>query len=72
MYPIPLLYPLRLITKMATDPEWRVLDTFAWDSPRYQWKHTYPEARRWFEAAGLDGITLLPRPVAVRGKKPTR
>jgi len=72
LYQIPLFYPLRLVTKIAMhpDPEWRVLDTFDWYSPRYQWKHTYAEVRAWFEAAGLLEVRLLPRPVAVRGRRP--
>lgn len=71
LYRIPLFYPLRLVSKIAMDPdpEWRVLDTFDWYSPKYQWKHTYPEVKGWFEAAGLEEVTILPRPVALRGKK---
>ena len=74
LYRIPLFYPLRLITKIAMhpEPEWRVLDTFDWYSPKYQWKHTYPEVRRWFAEAGLEEIKILPRPVAMRGKKPAK
>ena len=72
LYRIPLFFPLRLITKIAMDPdpEWRVLDTFDWYSPRFQWKHTYPEVRTWFEEAGLQEIAILPRPVALRGRMP--
>jgi SAM-dependent methyltransferase len=72
IYRIPLFYPLRLVTKIAMDPdpEWRVLDTFDWYSPRYQWKHTYAEVREWFAQGGFEEIVLLPRPVAVRGRKP--
>jgi 2-polyprenyl-3-methyl-5-hydroxy-6-metoxy-1,4-benzoquinol methylase len=72
VYRIPLFYPLRLVTKTAMDPdpEWRVLDTFDWYSPRYQWKHTYPEVRAWFEGAGLEDVRIFPRPVAVGGRKP--
>ncbi len=72
VYRIPIFYPLRLLTKIAMhpDPEWRVLDTFDWYSPRYQWKHTYPQVQAWFEKAGFENITLLPRPVAMRGNKP--
>jgi len=70
VYRIPLFYPLRLLTRIAMypDAEWRVLDTFDWYSPRYQWKQTYPEVRSWFEEAGLDEIQILPRPVAMRGR----
>lgn len=71
LYRIPVFFPLRLVTKIAMDPdpEWRVLDTFDWYSPRYQWKHTYPEVRAWFEEGGMEEVALLPRPVAVRGRK---
>lgn len=71
LYRIPLFYPLRLLTKIAMhpDPEWRVLDTFDWYSPRYQWKHGYGEVCGWFKEAGLVEVAILPRPVAVRGKK---
>ena len=74
LYRIPVFYPLRLLTKIAMhpDPEWRVLDTFDWYSPRYQWKHTYPEVQKWFEEAGLEDVRLLPHPVAFRGRKPER
>jgi SAM-dependent methyltransferase len=73
VYRIPIFYPLRLLTKIAMhpDPEWRVLDTFDWYSAHYHWEHTYEEVQAWFEEAGLENITLLPRPVALRGKKST-
>jgi SAM-dependent methyltransferase len=51
--------------------DWRVLDTFDWYSPRYQFKHSYPEVFRWFREAGLVNIDLLDADVAVRGDKPT-
>ena len=72
LYRIPLFYPLRLVTKIAMDPdpEWRVLDTFDWYSPKYQSKHTYREVCAWFRDAGLEEITILPRPVAIRGRRP--
>jgi SAM-dependent methyltransferase len=71
VYHVPLFYPLRLLTKIAMHPdaEWRVLDTFDWYSPRYQWKQTYAELQTWFEEAGLDEVQILPRPVAMRGRK---
>jgi uncharacterized protein YbaR (Trm112 family)/trans-aconitate methyltransferase len=72
LYRLPLFYPLRLVTKVAMhpDPEWRVLDTFDWYSPRYQWKHTFGELEDWFRQAGLTQIEVMPRPVAVRGQRP--
>jgi SAM-dependent methyltransferase len=72
LYKLPVFYPLRLFTKIAVhpDPEWRVLDTFDWYSPKYQWKHTYSQVENWFREAGFRNITVLPRPVAVRGQRP--
>lgn len=72
IYRLPVFYPLRLVSKVAVhpDPEWRVLDTFDWYSPKYQWKHTYAEVEEWFRKAGLEQITILPRPVAIRGQWP--
>jgi SAM-dependent methyltransferase len=74
LYRIPLFYPLRLVTRIAMDPdpEWRVLNTFDWYSPRYQWKHRFEELRGWCEEAGLEEVIILPRVVAVRGRKPVR
>lgn len=48
----------------------RVLDTFDWYSPQYQFKHSYPEVCRWFREAGLVDIEPLDVDVAVRGRKP--
>lgn len=52
------------------DYRWRVLDTFDWYSPRYQFKHSYPEVCRWFREAGLTDIEPLDFDVCVRGRKP--
>jgi SAM-dependent methyltransferase/uncharacterized protein YbaR (Trm112 family) len=49
---------------------WDVLDTFDLWAPRYQWKHTEPEVRGWFEQAGLTDVVTLSFPVSVRGTKP--
>jgi len=51
------------------NPTWRVLDTFDWYSPQYQWKHTHEEVRMWFEEQGLVDIRILDAPIAVRGQK---
>jgi SAM-dependent methyltransferase len=51
------------------DWRWRWLDTFAWDSPRYQWKLLYPEVVRWFRANGFRDVELLDGPIRVRGVK---
>ncbi|MBS0548338.1 MAG: class I SAM-dependent methyltransferase [Proteobacteria bacterium] len=52
------------------DPEWRVLDTFDWYAPRYQWKHDWDEVEEWFRTAGLEEIRRHGVPVAVSGRRP--
>jgi SAM-dependent methyltransferase len=52
------------------DPEWRVLDTFDWYAPRYQWKHDWSEVEGWFRSAGLEDIGRHEVPVAVSGRRP--
>ncbi|GIU81091.1 MAG: methyltransferase domain-containing protein [Acidobacteria bacterium] len=49
--------------------KWRVLDTFDWYSPKYQWHHTYPEVFQWFEENGLTNIRVSEPPVTVSGFK---
>lgn len=51
--------------------EWRILDTFDWYSPKYQWKHTSDEVRRWFEDAGLVKITEQQVPISFSGVRPS-
>jgi len=51
---------------------WDILDTFDTYSPRYQWKHTRLEVLGWFKEAGLEEIAVLPFPVSVRGRAPSR
>jgi SAM-dependent methyltransferase len=66
----PLLWTLFPISRHP-NPDWRVLDTFDWYSPKYQSLHTFPEVYRWFQSEGLVDIKLLDFPVAVAGTKPT-
>jgi hypothetical protein len=49
--------------------EWRVLDTFDWYSPKYQWKHSYKEVEGWFRELGFNSVERLDYPVAVKGIK---
>jgi SAM-dependent methyltransferase len=51
-------------------PKWRVLDTFDWYSPRYQWKHTNEEVSSWFEAQGLVNVHVLSAPISIQGQRP--
>ena len=54
------------------DPEWRVLESFDWYSPKYQSKHTYEQVFRWFENCGLVDLKVVETPISVRGRKPER
>lgn len=47
-----------------------ILDTFDWYSPKYQWKHDWPEVEGWFGEAGLGDVTRNEFPVSFRGRKP--
>ena len=59
-----------LPTSTHPNPDWRVLDTFDWYSPRYQWKHSLPELRQWFESQGLVSLTPLSFPTSMQGTRP--
>ncbi|MEW6059685.1 MAG: methyltransferase domain-containing protein [Actinomycetota bacterium] len=59
-----------LPTSNHPNPEWQILDTFDWYSPRYQWKHTYDEIECWFRELGFETVERLEVPVAVRGRRP--
>lgn len=61
------LYPL-LPVSSHPEREWRVLDTFDWYAPRYQWKHTWDEVEGWFDEAGLTERRRNDFPVAVAGR----
>lgn len=68
--PAALMLGLLLPTSHHPDPNWRVLDTFDWYSPRYQSKHTYNEVFRWFESEKLVNIRILDSPISVQGQRP--
>ena len=61
-----------LLLYCSRHPQWRVrlLDTFDWYSPRYQWKHTVAEVEGWYREAGLTQISSKGFPVSVRGTRP--
>ncbi|HKW94455.1 MAG TPA: methyltransferase domain-containing protein [Methylomirabilota bacterium] len=56
-------------TTMHPDWRWRWLDTFDWYTPKYQWKHRYPEVIRWFREAGFIDLYVADEPICVRGLK---
>jgi SAM-dependent methyltransferase len=71
-YKVPILglfFRLILPVSNHPNPEVRVLDTFDWYSPQYQWKHSYEEVFPWFEEHGLRDLRVLGIPVAVQGTK---
>ncbi|MEI7512669.1 MAG: class I SAM-dependent methyltransferase [Candidatus Uhrbacteria bacterium] len=51
------------------DWRWRVLDTFDWYSPMYQWKHSWPEVYAWFVEAGYQDMACHPYSVCMSGTK---
>jgi len=63
-----------LPTRRHPDPLWRVLDTFDWFSPEYQWKHEEVEVKRWFSELGFEDVRRLSEEtmVSVRGVRPVR
>jgi hypothetical protein len=67
-----LVSPLLLI-HVSTHPraEVRLLDTFDWYSPQYQWKHTVQEVENWFRDEGFVDIDSSGFQVSVRGRKPS-
>lgn len=51
------------------NPEWRVLDTFDWYSPKYQWKHSSNELHEWFRQHGFTDLRALEFPTSMQGKR---
>jgi len=72
IHKIPFLGPaLQFALPTANWPKWkwRWLDTFDWYTPKYQWKHTYPEVYRWYMENGFSAMELFDYPVCMLGKK---
>jgi len=67
----PLLWTILPVSKHP-NPDWRVLDTFDWYSPKYQSLHTFPEVYRWFRSEGFVDIDLFDVAVAVAGSRPPK
>ncbi|HEV8336823.1 MAG TPA: methyltransferase domain-containing protein [Candidatus Polarisedimenticolia bacterium] len=69
---IPVLgIPFRVV-RVAGGGPWQsvVLGTYDWYSPRFQFKHTFPEVFGWFEEAGLVEIRVHDWAIAVSGRRP--
>lgn len=56
-------------TSMHPDWRWRVLDTFDWYSPKYEFHYDFPEVFSWFEEAKLTNIRTSNHPTSVSGQK---
>lgn len=72
IHKIPFLGPaLQFAFPTANWPwwRWRWLDTFDWYTPKFQWKHTYPEVYKWYVENGFEDMELFDYPVCMRGKK---
>lgn len=72
VHKIPFLGPLlQYVFPISNSPKWkwRWLDTFDWYTPKYQWKHTYPEVYGWFKENGFSDMELFDYPICMRGIK---
>ncbi len=65
------LVEMVLPTSVHPCAEERVLNTFDWYSPKYQYKHTFVEVEAWFREAGLTPKRLGAL-VAVTGSRPPK
>lgn len=63
------IFALLLPTSTHPKAEWRVLDTFDWYSPTYQWKHTTAEVFEWYKEAGLSDLNVGKHEVSVCGTR---
>jgi SAM-dependent methyltransferase len=63
------LSQILLPTNTHPNWRWRWLDTFDWYTPKYQWKHRYPEVIRWFRDAGFSDLYVADEPICIRGLK---
>lgn len=66
-----LFWPV-LIVYVRGHERWqiRLLDTFDWYSPAYQWKHTFDEVFGWFRKESFERVRKTPsHPVGVTGER---
>lgn len=73
LYRVPVVgWVLGRLAPISMHPRWRwrVLDTFDWYSPRYQWKHRYPEVTGWFREAGLEQVEVAEPEITATGVRP--
>ncbi len=65
-----LLSPLLLVhLSIHENSDIRLLDTFDWYSPQYQWKHTVREVKGWFHEEGFEDVDSTGFEVSVRGRR---
>jgi len=63
---------LRTILPISHQPkrELRILETFDDYSPKYAWRHSFPEVFEWFSEAGFVDIIIKNPPVFAYGRLP--
>lgn len=73
VYKIPLVgNVLRTLFPVSRQSDWRmrVLETFDEYSPRYAWRHTFPEVHQWFVEAGMIDNRIYDPPIYAVGWLP--
>jgi len=73
VYKIPIIgVILRTLFPISHQPkrELRILETFDEYSPKYAWRHSFPEVFEWFSESGFVDITIKNPPVFVYGRLP--
>jgi 2-polyprenyl-3-methyl-5-hydroxy-6-metoxy-1,4-benzoquinol methylase len=65
---------LRTILPISHQPKraLRILETFDDYSPKYAWRHSFPEVFEWFSEAGFVDITIKNPPIFVYGRLPAQ
>jgi SAM-dependent methyltransferase len=73
VYKVPVIGAiLRTILPISHQPkrELRILETFDDYSPKYAWRHSFPEVFEWFSEAGFVDIIIKNPPVFAYGRLP--
>lgn len=73
LYKIPLIGRLlRVLIPMSQQKDYRlrIAETFDEFSPKYAWRHTFPEVHQWFVDVGLKDNAIYDPPILATGIKP--
>ena len=72
LYKIPFLgelFKMFIVINLHPDWRWRLLDTFDWYSPKYQFWHVHYEVFKWFDESDLHNIKVLEPGISFIGQK---